>query len=289
MTEITYQITSEDIASKSLRVSVPVEQLTEAQQRAVKDYSRNVRLPGFRKGQAPEPMIRKRFAAEIKRHALEEGMRMWWQKVLEGTGIKPISEPQVRNVSFEEGQPLGFDVTVEIRPELALTTTGGFSLTRPVPVVSEEMLREQIDRLREEKAAWEAVEGDHPSVGHLVNVTVITLVDGQAPDASAQPYEFVMGQGRALPALEEQIMALSTGQTADVDLRYPDDHPDPARQGTTRRMRITLHGVKRQLLPPLDDAFAREIGEFQDVGALQAAVRTDLEKEAARTAELQLR
>jgi trigger factor len=143
--------------------------------------------------------------------------------------------------------------------------------------------------LREEKAAWEPVEGQQPKDGQLVNVTVTTIEDGQVADATAQPYEFVMGQGRAIPALEEQIMTLSPGETRDADLRYPEDHPDPARQGTTRQVRITLHGAKTQVLPPLDDAFAREIGDFEDVAALQAVVRTDLEREASRTSENQLR
>ncbi len=286
MTEITYQITTEDIASKSLRVTVPVDALTETERRTAREYARNVRLPGFRKGSAPEAVVRRRFAAEIRRHVVEEAMRQGYQKILEETGIQPIADPQVRNVSMEDGQPLGFDVTIEIRPELTLATTGGFALTRTVAAVTPEVIQAQLDQLRESRAAWEPIEGERPSPGQLVSVTVADLVDGKVADESA-PHELVLGEGRALPALEEEIMTLLPGETKDTDLRYPDDHPEEARRGSSRPVRITMHSAKRKILPPLDDAFAREIGDgaFADLAALEAAVQSDLAAEASRTAD----
>jgi len=106
---------------------------------------------------------------------------------------------------------------------------------------------------------------------------------------AAQPYDLVLGQNQAIPDLEERIMTLLPGESADAEVRYPDDHPDEARRGQTRKVRVTLHEVKRQELPVLDDAFAREIGEFDTLDALRGAVRQDLEREAVREADAQLR
>jgi trigger factor len=84
-------------------------------------------------------------------------------------------------------------------------------------------------------------------------------------------------------------MSLLPGETAESEVRFPDDHPDESRRGQTRRVRITLHEVKRQELPPLDDALAREVGDFEGLDALRAAVRADLEREATREADTEVR
>ena len=84
-------------------------------------------------------------------------------------------------------------------------------------------------------------------------------------------------------------MTLLPGEQADAEVKFPDDHPDESRRGQTRRVRVTLHDVKRQELPALDDAFAREVGDFETLEALRAALRQDLEREAAREADAQVR
>jgi len=99
----------------------------------------------------------------------------------------------------------------------------------------------------------------------------------------------VLGQNQAIPDLEERIMTLLPGESADAEVKFPDDHPDESRRGQTRRVRVTLHDVKRQELPALDDAFAREVGDFEGLDALRLAVRQDLDREASREADAQVR
>ena len=84
-------------------------------------------------------------------------------------------------------------------------------------------------------------------------------------------------------------MTLLPGESADAEVRFPDDHPDEAKRGQSRQVRVTLHEVKRKELPPLDDAFAREVGDFDGLAALRTAIRQDLEREAGREADAQVR
>jgi trigger factor len=99
----------------------------------------------------------------------------------------------------------------------------------------------------------------------------------------------VLGQNQAIPDLEERIMTLRPGESADAEVRFPEDHPDESRRGQARQVRVTLHEVKRQELPGLDDAFAREVGDFENLDALRAAIRQDLERDAAREADAGVR
>lgn len=287
MSAITVTKTSEDAASKNLRVTIPVERVEEATSKAVRQYAKRARLPGFRQGKAPEAVVRRRFSNEIRQWVIEEVIREGWEEAKTAESLKPISDPSIRNLKFEEGQPVEFELLVEVRPELTLGRLGGFTLTRTVPPVTEAMVAEQLGRLREQRATWLPVEGAKPAPGEMVRVEVAPIEDGEVKEA--QPYTMVLGDGQALPALEEKIMTLLPGQTIDTEVRFPDDHPDESRRGASRSVRLTLHEVKRQELPALDDALAREVGDFETLEALQDAVRADLASAAAREADASVR
>lgn len=287
MSQITVEKTAEDSASKSLRVTVPVDRVQQAEAKAVRYYAQRARLPGFRQGKAPEAVVRKRFGDAIRQSVLEEILRESWETAKSNESLKPITDPSIRNLKFEVGSPIEFDLLVEVRPEITLERTGGFRLTRTVSPVADTAVEEQLARLQEQKAAWIPVEGAKPSPGQMVRVEVAPIEDGAV--GASQPYDLVLGQNQAIPDLEERIMTLLPGESTDAEVTFPDDHPDEARRGQVRRVRVTLHEVKRQELPLLDDAFAREVGDFEGLEGLRTAVRHDLEQEAAREADAQVR
>jgi trigger factor len=287
MSQITVEKTAEDSASKSLRVTVPVDRVREAEARALKYYAQRARLPGFRPGKAPDTVVRKRFGDAIRQSVLEEVIRESWETAKTNESLKPITDPAIRNLKFEEGSPIEFELHVEVRPELTLERVGGFRVERREPTVPDSAVDEQLARIQEQKAAWIPVEGAKPSPGQMVRVEVATIENGAA--TPSQPHNLVLGESQTIPELEEQIMSLLPGETKDAEVRFPEDHPDESRRGQTRHLRITLHEVKRQELPPLDDALAREVGDFESLEALRAAVRQDLEREAAREADAEVR
>jgi trigger factor len=287
MSQITVEKTAEDAASRSLKVTVPVDRVRAAEAKAVTYYSQRARLPGFRPGKAPEAVVRRRFTDAIRQTVLEEVLRESWETARTTEHLEPIGEPSVRNLRFEEGQPIEFEIHVDVRPEIALERTGGFRVTRQRPAVEDAAVEEQLQGIREQKSSWIPVEGAKPSPGNMVQVEVTPLDEDS--DGKTQVYPLVLGQGRAVPDLEERIMALLPGETVEAAIRFPDDHPDESRRGRTRNVRVKLLEVKRQELPALDDALAREVGEFETLDALRAAVRQDLEREAGREAEARVR
>jgi trigger factor len=287
MSTITVTKTAEDAASKSLRVTVPVERVEEATTKAVKQYAKRARLPGFRQGKAPDAVVRRRFSNEIRQWVIEEVIREGWEEAKTAESLKPISDPSIRNLKFEDGQPVEFELLVEVRPELKLGRVGGFSLSRRTPPVTDAMVTEQLGKLREQRATWLPVADAKPAPGEMVRVEVAPIEDGEVKEA--QPYTMVLGDGQALPSLEEKIMTMVPGLTIDTEVRFPDDHAEVERRGTSRKVRLTLHEVKRQELPPLDDTLAREIGDFETLDALKEAVREDLVAGANRDADAGVR
>jgi trigger factor len=290
MTETGIAITAaaQDAARRTYTVSVTPERVRAAEAATTERYARQIKVQGFRKGKAPPSVVRRRFGEAIRQSVIEELLRASWESAREQDGLKPIADPQVRNVKFEDGAPLTFELLVDVKPEIALERLGGFRLTRAVASVTEEMVDAQITTLREQRAPWVPA-ADRAKPGDLVEATITTLGAEGGEAAGAEPVRFVLGQGRALPELEARLMELDAGGTWEGALRFPDDHTDEAKRGQSRRVRVTLGEVKRQALPELTEAFAREVGEFESVAALRAAVRTDLEAEARREADARVR
>ncbi|MSR06374.1 MAG: trigger factor [Gemmatimonadetes bacterium] len=281
--------TGDEPGARSLKVEVPPERVHEAQAKATSYYTRQARLPGFRAGKAPAELVRKRYRDQIRESALRELIDESWKAALEQESLKPLTEPHIHHLKFDDGAPLTFEFHVEVRPEITLERAGGFTLTRTAQPVTDELVTTQIEELRRQKAPWvpAAAEAAKPQPGELVRLTLATLENGEPKDP--QQHEIVLGEGRAIPELEEHILRLAPGESADADIRFPDDFPEEAKRGQVRSVRLSVHEVKRRELPELGDAFAREIGDFESFDDLRKAVRQDMELDAAREADADVR
>lgn len=270
-----------------LEVSVSAESVQEAEEQTAQRYASSVRLPGFRPGKAPTALVRKRFKDAIRQQALESLLQDAYQEVVEREKLKVASQPHLHDVKFDVGKPLTFELHVEVRPEISLARTQGFRVSRAPAAVTDDNVREQLDQLRDQRASWAPVT-EKPAPGDMVTVLLATADEnGMLPEG--KEYRLVLGGGQAIPGIEELIMKLTAGETLEENVRWPDDFPDEAERGKSKPVRVTLQEVKRKVLPDLDDAFSREVGDFESLDALTTAVRKDLESHAEREADAGVR
>jgi trigger factor len=276
-----------DGLERLIEVRVPVEAVRDAEDTAAKRYASNVRLPGFRPGKAPPAMIKKRFKDAIRQQVIETLVQEAFQEVMSREKLDVAAQPHIHDLKFEEGQPLSFELHVEVRPEIKLDRVQGFRVSRAQSSVNDETVAQQIEQIREQKAQWTPVE-EKPAPGDMVRVQLSTAEEnGEFPEP--REYPLVLGSGQAIPGVEELIMELTPGANAERSVRWPDDFPDEEQRGKTKPVRISLLDVKRKALPALDDAFAREVGDFESLDALQTTVRKDLEENASREADAGVR
>src|SRR6266480_140838 len=287
MPDILIKKTRDEPGEASLEVIVPTESVQAAEERATRVYQQRARLPGFRPGKAPAAVVRKKFADDIRQETLRELVQESWRVAQKQEELKPIADPHIHNLKWEEGAPVTFEFHVELKPDLKLQRLGGFRLARRVPAVTAAQIDTQLNAMREQRAPWAPVAGEKPKPKDLVDVMIATRENGEIKDP--QPYQCVLGEGRAIPDVEERIMNLLPGESVDATVRFPDDFAEEAKRGQTRDIQVTLREVKRQELPALDDAFAREMGDFESLDALRAAVTADLAKEAERDADARVR
>ncbi len=272
---------------RHIQVSVPVETVKDAEDKAARRYASTVRLPGFRPGKAPATVVRKKFGDAIRQEALESLVREAYEEFVERESIKVAAQPHVHDLKFEEGKPLTFELHLELRPTIELARTNGFRIERPALNVTEQQLNEQLEQIRDEKATWTPV-SEKPLPGDMVNVQIATS-STDSETGEGKSYPIVLGVGQAIPGIEELIMSAAPGETVERPVKWPEDFPDETQRGQTKTVRITLNEVKRKSAPPLDDAFAREVGDFESLDALKQTVRSDLERHAGHEIEAGVR
>ncbi|MFL5483078.1 MAG: trigger factor [Gemmatimonadaceae bacterium] len=272
---------------RHIQVSVPAEAVKDAEDKAARRYASTVRLPGFRPGKAPATVVRKKFGEAIRQEALESLVRDAYEEFVEKESIKVASQPHVHDLKFEEGNPLTFELHLELRPTINLARTNGFRVQRQKPTITDEQVAEQLEQIRDEKATWTPV-AEQPKPGDMVNVELATASPGDTLN-EGKSYPLVLGSGQAISGIEELIMEATPGETIERPVKWPDDFPDEKQRGQTKTVRITLNEVKRKAAPALDDALAREVGDFESLDALRTTVRYDLERHAEHEIEANVR
>lgn len=293
-----------------LTITVSPRRVARTRAREREQLSKSVRLKGFRPGKVPDEVMEQRFGPAIDDRTIRRLVEDAYREAVRGEDLHPVGEPEIDSVDYREGESLSFRAAFEVVPEITLERTGGFRLERPAAEVDEEEVEELLGRVRDEQAVWEPVTRQ-PEEGDMVSVR-IGPAGGEAADEAAEAggaeaaeavepegtkagepelrsYRFALGEGQAIPGVEEAIQTLSPGESGDFEVSFPEDFDDEEMAGASRRLHIELVDVKRKSLPALDDELARSVGDFESLEALRDAVREDLERNAEQEAEDTLR
>jgi len=269
---------------KTVRVEIPTDVVNGEIDRIAKDYSRRARVPGFRPGKTPPRVIKQRFKHEILHDVAHDLIPRAIDDALHAQGLEAVDTPDVRDVNIEEGQPLTFTASFDTLPPFDPGDLSTISLRRASSAISDEAVELSMQRLRDRAARFEPVEGRGVDHGD----TVVLDLDRREPNGAIDshkdvPIELVAKANP--PGFDEQLLGLEPGASKTFDIHYPQDYPIGELAGTGVSYTVAVKGLKRRVLPELDDEFAKDLGEFDTLAALRARVREDLEHEAKHAAE----
>jgi trigger factor len=273
--------------ARRLSITVPAARIAAERKEAVNRLARQARLPGFRKGKVPSQVMEKRFGQAIEQETIEKVIGAAYREALDRENLQPITQGSINNVEYENGTDLRFDVEFDVRPEIELDRLGGFTVMREAAVIDDAQVDQVLQRLREEQATWSDKASGTPTAGDMATVE-ITPLDDATTAAPQQPrqYQIVIGEGQALPPIEDAIRTLTPGTEAEFTV----DLPESAGEGSkSHKLHMRLIELKQAEYPAIDDAFAKGVGAFESLADLRARVREDLEKEAERDAERRVR
>ncbi|MGE0593332.1 MAG: trigger factor [Vicinamibacterales bacterium] len=273
---------------KNLTIEIPSDLVDTEIEKTARTYARQARLPGFRPGKVPTKVAKKRFLAQILQDVTQALVPRAVEDALQERGIEPVDTPDIRDVTVEEGRPLTFTAAVETVPPIDPGDLSSIEVRRPADAVTDEGVTQTLEGLRQRAARSEAVEGRPVAEGDMVVVDL----ERRETDGSTDRHEATsiqVGGPANPPGFDAHLIGMETGATKTFDLPFPDAYPVPELAGSTVTYTITLKEIRRQVLPELDDEFAKDLGEFDSLDALRTRVRADMEEEARASADRDVR
>jgi trigger factor len=286
----TVTTTVTELPDSRVRVQAEVapEEVERRVQQAARELGRQMRVPGFRKGKVPAPVVIRRLGRDaVLDEALRSSLGTWYADAIDGSGIAPVGEPELDVPSDlpAEGQPLQFSIEIGVRPVAKLGQYKGLEVGRREPAVEDAQIDEEIDRLRDRLATLETVERPAETGDHVV-IDYVGTVDGEPFQGGAARDQLLeLGSGRLVPGFEEQLAGAKAGDERTITITFPEDYPATELAGQEAEFAVTVSEVKEKRLPEPDDEFASEAAGFDTLSELREDIAGRLREIDERAVE----
>jgi trigger factor len=275
--------------TRELVLDIPAEEVAKSFRTVSKNYQRYARIPGFRAGKVPESVIKRRFAQEIRKDVIDGLLPERFGKAVKELGITPVGQPQVTELTLEEGQPLHVKAVFEFIPEFSIEGYKDVTVPKPSADVTDEEFKHEMDQLRESRATEELVEEDRPlQDGDWAQISFTGTVEGDENAAPIKSDENLVEVGGkdTIEAFTSALRGAKVGQQLHVSASYPAEYPQAQMAGKTVDYTIDVKGIKKRTLPELNDDFAKELGgEYENLAELENRVREHLQNRKRRSVE----
>ncbi len=257
---------------------VSAEEVERKLQQAARKLGGQLRIPGFRKGKVPPPVVIRRLGRDaVFDEALRASLSEWYIEAIDGAGIAPIGEPDI-NFGDDvpaQGEPLAFSIEIGVRPTAKLGTYKGLEVGRREPAVDDADVDREVERLRDRLATLDTVERPAEMGDHVV-VDYLGKVDGEPfPGGEGRDQLIELGSGRLIEGFEDQLVGASAGDERTINVTFPEDYV-PELSGKDATFDVTVSEVKAKRLPELDDDFASEASEFDTLAELRQDIADKL-------------
>jgi trigger factor len=275
-----------------VEAEVPPEEVARRVEQTAKTLGRDLRIPGFRKGKVPAPVVIRRVGREaVLDEAIRSSLGRWYVDAIGSAGISPVGDPdlQLGDQMPAEGEPLTFTVEIGVRPKAELGEYKGLEVGRRDPDADDEAVDKELEALRERAARLDTVE-EAAENGDFVVMDYKGFIDGEPFEGGEGRDQLIeLGSGRLIPGFEEQITGAKAGEERKLELSFPADYGAEHLAGRDATFEVTVKEVKRKELPALDDDFAVEAAGFDSLEELRADVRNRLEEAEARRIDAEFR
>jgi trigger factor len=284
-TDVVTTVTELPESRVRVQAEVPAEEVERRIQQAARRLGRGVRVPGFRAGKAPAPVIVQRMGRDaVLDEAVRDSIGSWYTAAIDAARIAPVGEPQLDLGDLpQHGEPLKFSIEIGVRPKAELGDYKGVEVGKREPDVGDDAIAAELDRLRERSARLDTV--DRPAAdGDFVVMDYVGTLDGE-PFAGGEGRDQMveLGSGRLVPGFEEQLTGAATGDERTVTVSFPDDYGASELAGREAQFAVSVKEVKAKELPELDDDLAAEAG-FDTLDELREDIRARLAE--AETAQI---
>ncbi|QJD30889.1 trigger factor [Methylococcus geothermalis] len=268
--------------NRKMTVNVPEEKIREEVESRLKSLTREVRLDGFRPGKAPSGLIRKRYGAQVRQEVLSEMIQSSFQQAVNDENLKPAGMPRITATAIGDGEGLSYIADFEVLPEFELAPLEDLQCRRFTSEVTDGDLDAMIQRLREQRRIWRAVE--RPAA---LNDQVVIHFEGKLDhesftDGRVENFRIVLGSGQLIPGFEDKLVGAERGARMSFDLEFPAEYDNEKLAGKMASFDVEVAEINESVLPEVDADFVKAFGVDGDVEAFKSDVRDNMEREMRR-------
>jgi len=254
-------------------ITVPLDKIQAETDRIVANIQKRANLPGFRPGKAPASLIRSRFQAEIRQDVLESILPKAFRAKAEEDHLEVVGTPNVTDVHFHDGEPLRFKAEFEVAPTIDLKEYRDLPIPYNEKPVTDADIAERIDSIRNQKAEFVNEDPRPLADGDFAVVSLKSIGGLDGPPIENNEMVLHLGDAETMPEFTENLRGMSPEEEKEFDVTYPEDYAQDRIAGKTVKFKVTVKAVRRKELPELNDEFARDLGDYQNLDELREAIR----------------
>jgi trigger factor len=288
------QVTVEDHSSvkKTLHIEISEDEVKKEMDSAYADLRQNVKINGFRSGKAPRSVLEAKFGKDVKEDVISNLVQKGFMEAAQNKDFAIIGQPEFKDIdTFDGKSAYKFDIVIDVKPEIKDVDYKGLELKKPKYEFSEEEVDMQLEMLRRNLAKKVPVADDRACVeGDLVEVNV----EGKIDDEVTAPFDGISGRRYRLgnklfsEGFDKEVTGMKTGETKTFDVDFPEDYHTDSVKGKTVSMTVELAAILEEELPELDDDFAKELGNFQNLEEIKNEIRANLKQGYEKRSEQEL-
>lgn len=249
-----------------------------------KSYNKNknrFQVPGFRKGKVPYQLVCQYYGEGVLfEDAMNEIANEQYPEAVKEHDLKVVSRPEM-DVQDINDEGIKYTISVYVKPEFELGQYEGVEVPFKDQVVTDEDVDAEIERMRKRNASLEEVEDRAAQEGDTVTIDYEGFKDGVAFEGGkGEGYNLKLGSKSFIPGFEEQVAGHKTGENFTIEVKFPEDYHAEDLKGADATFNVTIHAIKTEVVPELDDEFAKDVSEFDTLDELKADVRVKQQERA---------
>lgn len=285
-------VEDQSTVKKVLHIEVPQEDVVRELDSAYQQLKKTAKIKGFRPGKAPRSVLERLYRKDVQADVSAKLIQNAFVEALKETNLNIVGSPKLDPPELSDQSAYAFDAEVEVHPEIADIDYKGLELTRNQYSVTDEEIDMQLKMLRTNMAKRQKIDEDRPAqAGDLVVIDYEGFQNGKPHEETGKTENFItkIGEGQVVKDLDEGLKGMKAGEEKEIDVQFPEDYFSKSLAGQKLVFKIKLHEIREEILPELNDEFARNVSDkFENLDALKAKIRENLEGGYAKRVEQEL-
>jgi trigger factor len=274
--------------TRELVLDIPAEEVSKAYAKIAANYRKYAKIPGFRAGKVPESVVKRRFATEIRKDVIDSLLPERFNKAVADLGVRPVGQPQVTELTVEDGQPLHVKAVFEYLAQFSIEGYQQVTVPKPPVEISEEEFQAELAHLRDSRATIEPVEEDRALAdGDWAQISYKGVVEGETEAAPILGEDTLVeiGGKDTMEAFTSALRGAKPGQELKAEVVYPAEYEEGKLAGKNVAYEVEVKAIKKRILPEMNDEFAKELGGYESLAELETRIREHLESRKKRAVE----